>query len=129
MSLVALDQCLASSHQIDGKRVDPTKAADGKEENEEVLRAKVYDPEAPDLKKLRVSSLNPGTSEEIVDPDSDAITRGAAALVTSPTSKVMRRVLEEINNKIEPLEKKKKLEIDLLLTDSEAEEEKENSGV
>ena len=78
MSLAALDQCLASSHQIDGKRVNPTKAADGKEENEEVLRAKVYDPKALDLKKLRVSSLDPGTSEEIVDPDSDAITRGSA---------------------------------------------------
>ena len=64
VSLAALEQCLAtSSHQISGKRVDLRKAADGKEENEEVLRAKAYDPEARELRKLRVSNLEPGTSE------------------------------------------------------------------
>ena len=87
VSLAALDQCLASTHHIDGKRVDLRKAADGREENEEVLRAKAYDPEAPILKKLRVSNLDPLTSEaEITEYFSQYGDLESLALARDPES-------------------------------------------
>ena len=56
--------CVTSGHTIDNKRVDLRKAASGKEEDEEVLRAKAYDPEAKELKKLFVGNLDFECSED-----------------------------------------------------------------
>ena len=46
-SLAAMEQCMATTgHVIDNKGVDLRRAASGREENEEGLRAKEYNPEA-----------------------------------------------------------------------------------
>ena len=66
-SLAALEQCLATpGHMIDNKKVDLRRAASGKEEDLEVLRAKAYNPEADELKKLYVGNIDTDTSEEQV---------------------------------------------------------------
>ena len=67
-SLAAMEQCIATgTHIIDGKRVDLRRAASGREENEEILRAKEYDPEAKDLKKLFVGNLDFETGEAEIE--------------------------------------------------------------
>lgn len=66
-SLAAMEQCMATTgHVIDNKGVDLRRAASGREENEEVLRAKEYDPEAAELKKLCVGNLDSECSQEEV---------------------------------------------------------------
>ena len=63
-SLAAMEQCMATTgHVIDNKGVDLRRAASGREENEEVLRAKEYDPEAAELKKLCVGNLDSECSQ------------------------------------------------------------------
>ena len=63
-----MEQCIATgTHIIDGKRVDLRRAASGREENEEVLRSKEYDPEAKDLKKLFVGNLDFETGEPEIE--------------------------------------------------------------
>ena len=66
-SLAALEQCFGSSgHVIENKSVDLRKASSGSIESEEVLRAKAYDPEAKELKKLFVGNhLFETTEDEI----------------------------------------------------------------
>ena len=61
---MTFSSCVISGHTIDNKRVDLRKAASGKEEDEEVLRAKAYDPEAKELKKLFVGNLDFECSED-----------------------------------------------------------------
>eukprot|EP00090_Calanus_glacialis_P013056 TRINITY_DN21669_c0_g1_i2.p1 TRINITY_DN21669_c0_g1~~TRINITY_DN21669_c0_g1_i2.p1 ORF type:complete len:1156 (-),score=367.81 TRINITY_DN21669_c0_g1_i2:274-3741(-) len=63
-SLAAMENCFENQpHTIDGKGVDLRKAADSGP-NSGSERSKVYDPEARELKKLFVGSLDYTTTEE-----------------------------------------------------------------
>ena len=98
---------LVRTHILNGRELEAKKCLTKQQMKEMADNGRGRTGEARGTKRLR----------EAVDPE-DKIMRK----LTSPT----RRVLEEIENRIEPV--KKRLETDLLLSDSD-EEEKENSEV
>jgi len=67
-SLAAMENCFENQpHMIDGKSVDLRKAQDNTQASSVDIRAKAYDPEARELKKLFVGSLDFNTTEEEIE--------------------------------------------------------------